>query len=655
MIAALIGNQNCGKTTLFNALTGGHQRTGNFPGVTVAAKIGKIKERPQWTLVDLPGIYSLSPYSEEEMITRDFLLREDIQVIINIVDAAHLERNLYLSLQLMDLNMPMIIVLNMMDEIEASGSVIHRSMLEERLGIPIAAISAVKNTGFSELLEKLDRVDRAEKKDQHPVYVGEIAKARLKIAALLENKGKFADFFAVKLLEEDPFIRNHLKLPPKTQRQIEELLIQLDETLPFERYETIAMQRYQWIDEISEQCLHIVKKKTSFQIDKILTHPIIGLPLFAISIFFVFWLSFDFVGGTLSSVLSAVLEYLSQSLLDYLTIKQTNPLLISLVIEGIVPGVGSVLSFLPIVVTLFFNLSILEDTGYMARIAMMIDRPMRAIGLSGKSFVPLFIGFGCSVPAIMATRTLPDSQERRKTLLLIPLMSCSAKLPVYALFCAAFFKNHAVYVMMVLYLLGIIFALIFGFIFRTNEEAVPFLLELPDYRLPSVRNLVMLSCEKAKDFISKVLTIIFLSTLLIWFLQRFDVHLDVASHPQDSLLAMIGQMISPVFQPLGLNDWRITAALITGISAKEAILSSLAVLLNSTIGSLAGNLGALFTPLSAFSFLIFVLLYTPCLTALRTMIKETRSFKWGLLLLVLQTGFAWITAAIVYQLGRLLL
>lgn len=667
MKIALIGNPNCGKTTLFNQLTGSNQHVGNFPGVTVDKKSGVIKGHPDTVVVDLPGIYSMSPYSSEEIVTRDFLIKEKPQAIINILDATNIERNLYLSLQLMELNIPMVIALNMMDEVRNNGGTIHLRRLKEELGVPIVPISASKNEGISELI---DQVMEAGTQRLYPKRLdfcsGAVHRAIHSISHQVEDHALRLEipsrFAATKMVEGDPLMMDLLQLSENELELIEHAIKEMENELQTDRYAALADMRYQFIEEVVKKTVvkgHTSKERErSVQIDRILTHRIWGIPIFIGIMLLVFWLSFDVIGSFLSDWLSlgidALVNLISKALLDY----GLNPVVYSMVIDGAMSGIGSVLTFLPIVVTLFFFLSILEDSGYMARVAFVMDKPLRKIGLSGRSFVPLLIGFGCSVPAIMATRTLASERDRKMTILLTPFMSCSAKLPIYAVFTYAFFREHAAFVMIVLYLLGMLVGVICGLILnglQAHSNPVPFVMELPNYRLPSAKSVGLLVWDKAKDFLVKAFTVIFLATMIIWFLQTFDTRLNVVADSKDSLLALIGQFVAPLFAPLGFNDWRISTALMTGFSAKEAVVSTLAVLTGTSMEGLGLALQSLFTPLSAFAFLVFTLLYTPCVAAVSAVAKEMHSIKRAFGMMVMQTSIAWALGVLVYQLGMVLL
>ena len=627
----LIGNQNCGKTTLFNQLTGANQHVGNFPGVTVDRKDGQIKNHPEATVTDLPGIYSLSPYTNEEIVTRDFLIQNKPRGIINIVDATNIERNLYLTMQLIEMDIPMVLALNMMDEVRENGGTIQVNRLEEALGIPVIPISAAKNEGIGELIEHAIHVARY---DECPGRLdfcdanGENGQAAIHrcihaVVHLIEDHAKKAEiparFAATKLVEGDKLILQQLGLDRNEEETLEHMIHEMEEECAKDREAALADMRFKFIEKV---CTQTVVKPTeskaharSVKADKILTGKYTALPAFAAIMGLIFWLTFGVIGAGLSDWLSVGIDIVTDFADRALTAYGLNPVVHSLIIDGIFAGVGSVLSFLPIIVVLFFFLSILEDSGYMARIAFVMDKLLRKIGLSGRSFVPMIIGFGCSVPAIMATRTLSSERDRKMTILLTPFMSCSAKLPIYALFTYAFFPKYRALVMVGLYFTGIIVGVLFSLLLKNTAfqgEPVPFVMELPNYRLPSLKSVGMLIWDKAKDFITKAFTIIFMASIVIWFLQTFDVRLNVVVDSKDSLLALIGGFAAPVFVPLGFGDWRISTALITGFTAKESVVSTLTVLFGGDMSAL----NTLFTPFSALVFLVFTLLYTPCVARL---------------------------------------
>ena len=662
MIFALAGNQNCGKTTLFNQLTGSNQHVGNFPGVTVDQKVGEVRGEKDCSVVDLPGIYSIRPYTSEEIVTRDFILNEKPDGIINIVDATNIERNLYLTLQLIEMHIPMVLALNMMDEVRSNGGTINISKMSEELGIPVVPISAVKNEGIDELLQTALRV--AKGKEYPKVYdfcpSGPVHRCIHSVCHQIEDHAERAGistrFAATKLIEDDPSIAEKLALSQNELELVEHSIIQMEEEHAMDRNAALADMRYDFIEKVcgatvikpQESKEHI----RSVRIDNVLTNRFWAIPIFIGVMFLVFYLTFNVFGAYLSDLLAAGIDAVTAVADKALTAYGINPVVHSLVIDGVFAGVGSVLSFLPIIVVLFFFLSILEDTGYMARIAFVMDKLLRKIGLSGRSIVPLLVGFGCTVPAVMATRTLSSDRDRRMTIMLTPFMSCSAKIPIYAVFAAAFFPDYAALVMIGLYaagiIVGIIVALLIGkTVFR--GKPVPFVMELPNYRFPSAKSVLLLMWDKAKDFLQRAFTVIFVATVIIWFLQSFDSRLNVVTDSADSLLAMLGHWLAPIFAPLGFDDWRIPTALITGFSAKEAVVSTLGVLTGTSMEALGSALSGLFTPISAISFLVFTLLYTPCMAAMAAVKRELGSNALGLGVAVLQCVVAWIVAFGVYQ------
>lgn len=665
----LIGNQNCGKTTLFNQLTGANQHVGNFPGVTVDRKDGQIKNHPEATVTDLPGIYSLSPYTNEEIVTRDFLIQNKPRGIINIVDATNIERNLYLTMQLIEMDIPMVLALNMMDEVRENGGTIQVNRLEEALGIPVIPISAAKNEGIGELIEHAIHVARY---DECPGRLdfcdanGENGQAAIHrcihaVVHLIEDHAKKAEvparFAATKLVEGDKLILQQLGLDQNEEETLEHMIHEMEEECAKDREAALADMRFKFIEKV---CTQTVVKPTeskaharSVKADKILTGKYTALPAFAAIMGLIFWLTFGVIGAGLSDWLSVGIDIVTDFADRALTAYGLNPVVHSLIIDGIFAGVGSVLSFLPIIVVLFFFLSILEDSGYMARIAFVMDKLLRKIGLSGRSFVPMIIGFGCSVPAIMATRTLSSERDRKMTILLTPFMSCSAKLPIYALFTYAFFPKYRALVMVGLYFTGIIVGVLFSLLLKNTAfqgEPVPFVMELPNYRLPSLKSVGMLIWDKAKDFITKAFTIIFMASIVIWFLQTFDVRLNVVVDSKDSLLALIGGFAAPVFAPLGFGDWRISTALITGFTAKESVVSTLTVLFGGDMSAL----NTLFTPFSALVFLVFTLLYTPCVAAIASVKREMGTARSAFLVVIMQCVIAWIVAFAVRMIGMLI-
>ena len=665
MILALVGNQNSGKTTLFNALTGSNQHVGNFPGVTVDQKNGEIRGQKNCTVVDLPGIYSLRPYTQEEIVARDFILNQKPDAIINIIDATNIERNLYLTLQLLELRVPMVLALNMMDEVRANGGSVDVEKMSKALGIPVVPISAAKGEGVSELVRQATITARVRSlpgvydfcSSSSPVHRCIHAVTHV-IEDHAERIGIPARFGTVKLIEGDCDLAKRLDISSNEEELIEHCIVEMEEEGGLDRNAAIADMRYAFIEKVVADA--VVKGEESrerirsVRIDKLLTGKYTALPVFLGIIVLVFWLTFGVIGTYLSDLMGMGIDYITAVCDAFLTNYGINPVIHSLVIDGIFAGVGSVISFLPLIVTLFFFLSILEDTGYMARVAFFMDKPLRKIGLSGKSFVPMLIGFGCTVPAIMATRTVSSDRDRKMTILLTPFMSCSAKIPIYAVFAAAFFPEHSALVMTLLYVFGIVLAALIAVVlnktaFRGNP--VPFVMELPNYRMPSPKSVALLLWEKARDFIERAFTIIFFATIIIWFLQTFDMRLNVVADSASSLLALVGQWISPILRPLGFDDWRVATALISGFSAKEAVVSTLSVLTGAGMENLASSLSSLFTPLSAASFLVFTLLYTPCVAAVATLKRELKSSLATIGVVVLQCAIAWAAAYVVYVIG----
>ena len=661
---ALAGNQNCGKTTLFNQLTGANQHVGNFPGVTVDRKDGVIRGHDNTLVTDLPGIYSMSPYTSEEIVTRQFLLDDKPKGIINIVDATNIERNLYLTMQLMELDIPMVLALNMMDEVRENGGTIRVNEMEEALGIPVIPISAAKNEGISELIdhaihvaqyqEKPGRADFCDPQDHN----GAVHRCLHGIMHLIEDHAAKAGipvrFAASKLAEGDQMILQQLKLEENEKEMLRHIICQMEEERGMDQAAAIADMRFAFIQQICEATVvkpHESKEHArSVKIDQILTGKYTAIPAFVGIMGLVFWLTFGVIGAWLSGLLDMGISALTELTDAGLTAYGINPVVHSLIINGIFEGVGSVLSFLPIIVTLFFFLSILEDSGYMARVAFVMDKLLRKIGLSGRSIVPMLIGFGCTVPGVMASRTLPSERDRKMTILLTPFMSCSAKLPIYGFFSAAFFPGKSALVMIILYFTGILVGILFALIARGavfKGEPVPFVMELPNYRMPGAKNVGQLLWEKAKDFLERAFTVIFLATIVIWCLQTFDTRLNVVTDSQDSLLAMLAGVIAPVFAPLGFGDWRISTALITGFMAKESVVATLTVLTEGI------SITSLLTPLAAAALLVFCLLYTPCVAAI-TSIKRELGGKWAALVVVMQCVIAWLCAFAVYTIGGLL-
>ena len=669
---ALAGNQNCGKTTLFNQLTGSNQHVGNFPGVTVDRKDGVIRGHSEATVTDLPGIYSLSPYSSEEIVTRDFILQQKPNGIINIVDASNIERNLYLTMQLMELQIPMVLALNMMDEVRANGGTILVNELENALGIPVVPISAARNEGIDELIDHALHVARYRELPGRIDFCtagadaddprGAVHRCIHAVAHLIEDHAAAAGlplrFASTKLVDGDGPILEALDLDQNEKEMLDHSITELESETGLDREAALADMRFTFIEKL---CVETVVKpgesrehKRSVAIDRILTGKYTALPCFVGIIALVFWLTFGVIGALLSDWMTLGIDALTGLVDGALAAYEINPVVHSLVIDGIFAGVGSVLSFLPTIVTLFFFLSILEDTGYMARVAFVMDKLLRRIGLSGRSFVPMLIGFGCSVPAIMATRTLSSDRDRRMTILLTPFMSCSAKLPIYALFTAAFFPvAWRAPVMIFLYLFGILCGILYAFLLkhtRFHGEPVPFVMELPNYRLPSARSVAQLIWEKARDFVQRAFTIIFVATVIIWFLQTFDARLNVAATPDSSLLAMVGSLIAPIFAPLGFGDWRVSTALITGFTAKESVVSTLTVLLGGSTAALS----SLFTPFTAVVFLVFTLLYTPCVAAIAAVRREMGSARAAAGVAFAQCAIAWVVAFLVHAVGLLI-
>ena len=668
MIFALAGNQNCGKTTLFNALTGSNQHVGNFPGVTVDQKMGDIKGTKNCSVVDLPGIYSIRPYTQEEIVSRDFILDGKPDGIINIVDATNIERNLYLTLQLLELNLPMVVALNMMDEVRANGGTVDVKKLSESLGVPVIPISAAKNEGVSELSDKMVYVakNRILPKRIDFCSDGPVHRCIHAVAHVIEDHARNISvpprFCATKLIEgDDEYFADRLELDKNERELIEHSIVEMEHDTGLDRNAALADMRYTFIEKSVTQsvvkCNESREHKRSVQMDKVLTGKYTALPVFFGVMFLVFWLTFNVIGSRLSDLLSLGIDALTNLCDKGLTAYGINPVVHSLIIDGIFAGVGSVLSFLPIIVTLFFFLSILEDTGYMARVAFVMDKLLRKIGLSGRSFVPMLIGFGCSVPAIMSTRTLSSDRDRKMTILLTPYMSCSAKIPIYAVFTAAFFAKYRALVMIGLYVTGIVLGIIVALILKKTAfkgEPVPFVMELPNYRMPSPKSVFLLLWEKARDFLQRAFTVIFLATIIIWFLQSFDTRLNVVDDSADSLLAMVGKFIAPIFTPLGFGDWRAVTALISGFTAKEAVVSTLSVLMNTGTAELGTVLPSIFSGLSAVSFLVFTLLYTPCVAAVATIKKELGSRAKTVGVVFMQCAVAYLAAFIVYSIGSLI-
>ena len=661
---ALVGNQNCGKTTLFNQLTGSNQHIGNFPGVTVDRKDGPIRGQKNTRVTDLPGIYSMSPYSSEEIVSRNFVLDEHPRAIINIVDATNIERNLYLTMQLLEMDIPVVLALNMMDEVTGNGGSIDVNHMEQMLGVPVVPISAAKNEGVDELVrhalhiakyqEKPGRQDFCDEND----FGGAVHRCIHAICHLIEDHAKNAQipvrFAASKMIEGDDLIMERLRLDKNEKEAIEHLIIQMEKERGIDRSAAIADMRFNFIEKVCEQT--VVKPRESKErvrsqkIDRILTGKYTAIPCFFGIMLLVFYLTFNVIGAGLQSLLEMGITQLTNLTEQAMISANVNSVLRGLVIDGIFAGVGSVLSFLPIIVTLFFFLSLMEDSGYIARVAFVMDKLLRRIGLSGRSIVPMLIGFGCTVPALMSTRTLPSERDRKMTILLTPFMSCSAKLPIYSFLVSAFFPGHGAWIMMGLYLLGIVVGILVALMYRKTlfkGDAVPFVMELPNYRFPGAKNVLQLLWEKSKDFIQRAFTVIFLATICIWFLRSFDIHFNLIQDSKDSILAMIAGIFVPLFKPLGLGDWRICVALISGFMAKESVVSTLEILFS-------GSIQQLMTPLAAMCLLVFSLLYTPCIAAI-TSIRRELGYKWAWGVVIWQCVLAWIAAFIVHMVGGMIL
>lgn len=668
MIFALAGNQNCGKTTLFNQLTGSNQHVGNFPGVTVDQKIGEIRSVKNCSVVDLPGIYSIRPYTNEEIVTRDFILNEKPDGIINIVDATNIERNLYLTLQLLEMHIPMVLALNMMDEVRGNGGSIDYGQMSEELGIPVIPISAAKDEGIEDLIKAAVEVGKKKilPKVMDFCEQGAVHRCIHAVSHQVEdhaaNIGMSPRFAATKIVENDEDIINKLELSQNELEMMEHSIEEMEKDCGLDRNAALADMRYTFIEKVCnktvKKCHESKEHIRSMKIDRVLTDKYLAIPMFLLIMFAIFWLTFNVIGSFLSDLLTMGIDAFTAMCDRALTAYGMNPVVHSLLIDGVFAGVGSVLSFLPIIVVLFFFLSILEDSGYMARVAFVMDKPLRKIGLSGRSFVPMLIGFGCTVPAVMATRTLSSERDRNMTIMLTPFMSCSAKIPIYTVFAAAFFPGKEALVMILLYAAGIIVGIISALVlnhmaFRGNP--IPFVMELPNYRFPSAKSVFQLMWDKAKDFIQRAFTVIFVATIIIWFLQTFDTRLNVVADSGNSLLALVGRWIAPVFAPLGFSDWRVSTALITGFTAKEAVVSTLSVLTGTATSNLSAVLSSMFSGLSVVSFLVFTLLYTPCVAAIAAVKREMGSGAKAALVVVLQCLVAWTVALLVYQVGGLLL
>lgn len=667
MIFALAGNQNCGKTTLFNQLTGANQHVGNFPGVTVDQKIGEIRSVKNCSVVDLPGIYSIRPYTNEEIVTRDFILNEKPDGIINIVDATNIERNLYLTLQLLEMHIPLVLALNMMDEVRGNGGSIDFEKMSEELGVQVVPISAAKDEGIEDLISAALEVA---KKKQYPKVMdfceqGPVHRCIHAVSHQVEdhavNAGMSPRFAATKIVENDTAIIERLELSQNELEMMEHSIEEMEKDRGLDRNAALADMRYQFIEKVCsktvKKCQESREHIRSVKIDNVLTNKYLAIPMFLGIMFVIFFLTFHVIGAVLSDVLAMGIDAFTAFCDRGLTAYGINPVVKSLVIDGVFAGVGSVLSFLPIIVVLFFFLSILEDSGYMARVAFVMDKPLRKIGLSGRSFVPMLIGFGCTVPAVMATRTLSSERDRKMTIMLTPFMSCPAKIPIYSVFAAAFFPGKEAFVMIALYVTGILVGILCGAVLNRTAfrgKPIPFVMELPNYRFPSAKSVARLMWDKAKDFIQRAFTVIFVATMLIWFLQTFDTRLNVVSDSAESLLALVGQWIAPLFAPLGFSDWRVSTALITGFTAKEAVVSSLSVLTGTATADLSRVLGNMFNGLSAVSFLVFTLLYTPCVAAIAAVKREMGSGAKAAMIVLMQCVVAWIMAWLVYRVGGLL-
>ncbi|MFR0848456.1 MAG: ferrous iron transport protein B [Eubacterium sp.] len=650
---ALVGNQNCGKTTLFNQLTGSNQHVGNFPGVTVDRKDGAIKGHVNTQITDLPGIYSMSPYSSEEIVSRNFVLENRPKAVINIVDATNIERNMYLTMQLLEMDIPMVIALNMMDEVNANGGSIDINKMEEKIGVPVVPISAAKNQGVEELVRHAIHIARYQEKPGRQDFCdenefgGAVHRCIHAVCHIVEDHAREADipvrFAATKLIEGDPLILERLGLDQNEKETLEHLILQMEKERGLDRSAAIADMRFNFIERVCESTVvkpvESKERLRSERMDKVLTGKYTAIPCFVLIMLAVFYLTFNVIGAGLQSLLEMGIDSLTEITGRALTAAHVNPVLQGLVMDGIFAGVGSVLSFLPVIVTLFFFLSLMEDSGYIARVAFFMDKLLRKIGLSGRSIVPMLIGFGCTVPAVMSTRTLPSERDRKMTILLTPFMSCSAKLPIYSFFVSAFFPKQGGLVMTGLYFLGIIMGIVTALVYRKTlfkGEAVPFVMELPNYRMPGMKNVAQLLWEKAKDFLQRAFTVILLATMCIWFLQSFDLHFNLVTESKNSILAMISSVLVPIFVPLGLGDWRICTSLISGFMAKESVVSSLQILFG-------GAVAASISPVAAASLLVFSLLYTPCVAAIASIRRELGR-RWALGVVLFQCGVAWIMA-----------
>lgn len=660
MILALAGNQNCGKTTLFNALTGSNQHVGNFPGVTVDQKVGtvkKLKDGRDMQIVDLPGIYSLSPYTNEEIVSRDYIFNSKPDGIINIVDAGNIERNLYLSLQLAELGLPMVIALNMMDEVESNGGSINTVKLSEILGVPVVPISAVKGYGIEELIDTVIRVTDNKIKPQVVDFCGgEVHRAIHSIMHMIEDHayavGINKRFASTKLVEGDDSMAERLKLSDNEKETIEHTLIELENEAGIDAQAAIADMRYEFIQKaVSETVVKQAdskQRKISVAVDKVLTHKYFGIPIFFAIMALVFYLSFDLIGGNLTELFDIGIQNAIAQIKEAMTDFGTNPVMIGLVCDGALAGVGSIISFLPTIITLFLFLSLMEDSGYMARVAYVMDKLLRKIGLSGKSFVPLIIGFGCTVPAVMSTRTLSSERDRKMTILILPFISCTAKLPIFGYMAGIFFPKYAGLVTFSLYLLGVVLAVIAALILKNTiykGKSVPFVMELPNYRLPGIKTTALLLYEKAKDFIVRAFTVIFFASIIIWFFQNFDIRFNFTPDQEAGMLASVAKVLAPVFEPLGFGNWKAVTSLISGFMAKEAVVSSLQVLTNGS-----SDISSMFTSASAYAFMVFTLLYTPCTASFAAIRNEFGDKKKGAAAALLQSVYAWVIALIIYRL-----
>ena len=662
---ALVGNQNCGKTTLFNQLTGSNQRIGNFPGVTVDRKEGVIKGHPNTVITDLPGIYSMSPYSSEELVSRDFVLDEKPNAIINILDATNIERNLYLTMQLLELDIPMVIALNMMDEVRGNGGYIDVNLMEKTLGVPIVPISAAKNEGIEELVDHAIHIAHFQEKPGRQDFCdpnehgGAVHRGLHAVSHLIEDHAQKADiavrFASSKILEGDALIMDRLQLDTNEKETLEHICVQMENERGLDRSAAIADMRFSFIRKLTDACVtkaqHSKEYERSQKLDRILTGKYLAIPAFIVIMCAIFFLTFNVIGPWLQGLMDAGIQYATNGIDSAMSGEHVNPALRGLVVDGICKGIGCVLSFLPIIVTLFFFLSLIEDSGYTARVAFLTDKFLQKLGLSGRSIVPMLIGFGCTVPAVMATRTLPSTRDRRMTILLLPFMSCSAKLPIYAFFVAAFFPGYGGIIMTGLYVLGILIGILIAVLYKHTlfkGDAVPFVMELPNYRLPKAKNVGHLLWDKAKDFLQRAFTIILIATIIIWFLESFDTHMNLVANQEDSMLAAVANFIVPVFAPAGLGDWRICVSLISGFMAKESVVSAL-IMLYGTAG-----VAAAVTSLQAVCILIFSLLYTPCVAAIAS-IKRELGHGYAIGVVVWQCFIAWLLAVIVFQIGSMLL